>query len=161
MVGDQAVLLMNILSASAAAACVSKAWSIAFDSLFGNHISQALQGTFSPYLPSFLATFPDFVALSVVLVMISEKGQRQDEKSGVWSRSWGGKCLGGRMRGVRTGRKGGRRGGHTLLFFLALLTNWAGSFSVWGAVLCIVRFVKHQCWVWSSKHSQPLLTRHH
>ena len=49
-------------------------------------------------MPSFLATFPDFVTLSVVLV-IGEKGQRQDEKSGVWSRSWGGKGLGGRMWG--------------------------------------------------------------
>ena len=39
MVGDQVVLLMNILSASAAAACVSSAWSMAFDSLIGNHIS--------------------------------------------------------------------------------------------------------------------------
>ena len=39
MVEDQVVLLMNILSASAATACVSNAWSIAFDSLIGNHIS--------------------------------------------------------------------------------------------------------------------------
>ena len=136
MVGDQAVLLMNILSASAATTCVSKAWSIAFDSLFGNHISQALQGTFSPYLPSFLATFPDFVALSVVLVMISEKGQRQDEKSGVWSRSWGGKGLGGRMCGVRTGRKGGR----SCFLSLTPLTVRAGSFLVWEAVLSMLGF---------------------
>ena len=59
-------------------------------------------------MPSFLATFPDFVALSVVLVMISEKGQRQDEKSGVWSRSWGGKawvaeCLGLGLEGKVAG----------------------------------------------------------
>lgn len=78
MLGDQAVLLMNILLMQPLPVCPRLG--ITFDSLFGNHISQALQGTFSPYLPSFLATFPDFVALSVVLVMISEKGQRQDEK---------------------------------------------------------------------------------
>ncbi|OWK01016.1 hypothetical protein Celaphus_00018332 [Cervus elaphus hippelaphus] len=44
--------------------------SITFDSLIGNHISQALEETFSPYMPSFLATFPDFVALALLLVMI-------------------------------------------------------------------------------------------
>nr|XP_025124092.1 cationic amino acid transporter 3-like [Bubalus bubalis] len=32
-------------------------------------VARALQGTFSPYMPSFLATFPDFVTLSVVLVI--------------------------------------------------------------------------------------------
>ena len=58
----------------AATACVAKVWSYSLDSLIGNHISQALEGTFSPYMPSFLATFPDFVALALVLVMIGEKG---------------------------------------------------------------------------------------
>lgn len=54
--------------------------------------------------------------------------------------------LGCRMRGVNTGRIDDRRGGHTLLFlFSALLTIGAGSFLVWGAVLCIVRFLKNQC----------------
>lgn len=67
-------LLVNISSASAATASLSKVWSITFDSLIGNHISQALEGTFSPYMPSFLATFPDFVALALLLVMIGEKG---------------------------------------------------------------------------------------
>ena len=67
-------VLLNIPLITAGTACVAKAWSIAFDSLIGNHISQALEGTFSPYMPSFLATFPDFVALALVLVMIGEKG---------------------------------------------------------------------------------------
>ena len=58
----------------AATACVARAWSYSFDSLIGNHISQTLEGTFSPYMPSFLATFPDFVALALLLVMIGEKG---------------------------------------------------------------------------------------
>ena len=58
----------------AATVCVAKVWSYSLDSLIGNHISQALEGTFSPYMPSFLATFPDFVALALVLVMIGEKG---------------------------------------------------------------------------------------
>ncbi|KAB0381478.1 hypothetical protein FD755_003395 [Muntiacus reevesi] len=59
-----------ILSLVVATTCLSKAWSITFDSLIGNHISQALEGTFSPYMPSSLATFPDFVALALLLVMI-------------------------------------------------------------------------------------------
>ena len=62
---------MNNLSASAAAAYVSKACSITFDSLIGNHISQALEGTFSPYMPSFLATFLDFVPSCLVSSGIS------------------------------------------------------------------------------------------
>ena len=130
------MLVNEYSSASAGTASLSKVWSITFDSLIGNHISQALEGTFSPYMPSFLATFPDFVALSVVLVMISEKGQRQDEKSGVWSRSWGGKGLGGRMCGVRTGRKGGR----SCFLSLTPLTVRAGSFLVWEAVLSMLGF---------------------
>nr|XP_042087353.1 cationic amino acid transporter 3-like [Ovis aries] len=59
-----------ILSLFVATACVAKVWSYSFDSLIGNHISQTLEGTFSPHMPSFLATFPDFVALALVLVMI-------------------------------------------------------------------------------------------
>ncbi|CAM9958720.1 unnamed protein product [Rangifer tarandus platyrhynchus] len=59
-----------ILSLVITTTCLSKAWSITFDSLIGNHISQALEGTFSPYMPSILATFPDFVVLALLLVMI-------------------------------------------------------------------------------------------
>ena len=36
----------------AATVCVAKVWSYSLDSLIGNHISQALEGTFSPYMPS-------------------------------------------------------------------------------------------------------------
>ncbi|XP_057568094.1 cationic amino acid transporter 3-like [Hippopotamus amphibius kiboko] len=58
-----------ILYLVTATACTAKAWSFTFDSLIGNHISQALQGTFSLYMPSFLTTFPDFFALGLVLLM--------------------------------------------------------------------------------------------
>ncbi|OWK16451.1 hypothetical protein Celaphus_00004858, partial [Cervus elaphus hippelaphus] len=51
-----------------ASASVAKAWSSTFDSLIGNHISQALQKTFFQYMPDYLATYPDFVALAVVLL---------------------------------------------------------------------------------------------
>ena len=61
-------------SASAAASCLTRAWSYAFDSLIGNHISQALERTFSPHMPSFLAPYPDFIALGLVLLMTGEKG---------------------------------------------------------------------------------------
>ncbi|XP_060996190.1 cationic amino acid transporter 3-like isoform X2 [Dama dama] len=47
----------------------ARAWSLAFDSLIGNHISQAFQGTFSPYMPYFLAWYPDFFALGLVLLL--------------------------------------------------------------------------------------------
>ncbi|XP_069405520.1 cationic amino acid transporter 3-like isoform X2 [Ovis canadensis] len=53
----------------AAASCVTRAWSYAFDSLIGNHISKALERTFSPHMPSFLAPYPDFISLGLVLLM--------------------------------------------------------------------------------------------
>ena len=68
-------LLTNVPSAAAAAvASVAKAWSHTFDSLIGNHISQALEGPFSPYMPYFLATYPDFVALAVLLLLTGKLG---------------------------------------------------------------------------------------
>nr|XP_025126072.1 cationic amino acid transporter 3-like isoform X2 [Bubalus bubalis] len=50
-------------------ASVSRAWSSTFDSLIGDHISQALQGTFSLHVPHFLAKYPDFFALGLVLLL--------------------------------------------------------------------------------------------
>ncbi|XP_006208676.2 cationic amino acid transporter 3-like [Vicugna pacos] len=58
-----------ILSLVIAVASVARAWSYTFDSLIGNHISQGLQETFSPHMPSFLAAYPDFVVLGLVLLM--------------------------------------------------------------------------------------------
>ncbi|XP_070627774.1 cationic amino acid transporter 3-like isoform X3 [Bos indicus] len=58
-----------ILSYVVVTGSVARAWSIAFDSLIGNHIFQALEGTFSPYMPYYLAKYPDFVALSLVLLL--------------------------------------------------------------------------------------------
>ncbi|XP_070307991.1 cationic amino acid transporter 3-like [Odocoileus virginianus] len=65
IIGWNLILYLVIGTAS-----LSKVWSITFDSLIGNYISQVLEETFSPYMPSFLATFPDFVALALLLVMI-------------------------------------------------------------------------------------------
>lgn len=56
------------------AASVARAWSAAFDGLIGNHISQALQTTFPIQVPSFLAKYPDFFALGLVLVLTGESG---------------------------------------------------------------------------------------
>lgn len=72
-------VLLNIPLITAGTACVAKAWSIAFDSLTGNHISQALEGTFSPYMPSALGTFPDFVVLGPLLLITGEKGSVIEE----------------------------------------------------------------------------------
>nr|XP_042088335.1 cationic amino acid transporter 3-like isoform X4 [Ovis aries] len=58
-----------ILSYVIGSGSVARAWSIAFGSLIGNHIFQALEGTFSPYMPYYLAKYPDFVALSLVLLL--------------------------------------------------------------------------------------------
>uniref|UniRef100_A0A480V440 Cationic amino acid transporter 3 n=1 Tax=Sus scrofa TaxID=9823 RepID=A0A480V440_PIG len=52
-----------------ATAYLTRAWSYTFDSLIGNHISKKLEGTFSEHTPSFLAPYPDFVALALVLLM--------------------------------------------------------------------------------------------
>ncbi|KAG5201140.1 hypothetical protein JEQ12_005674 [Ovis aries] len=58
-----------ILSYVMGTACVSRAWSTAFDSLIGNHISQAFQGTLSLNVPYFQATYADFFALGLVLLL--------------------------------------------------------------------------------------------
>ncbi|KAI4534936.1 hypothetical protein MG293_015796 [Ovis ammon polii] len=71
---------LQALLQGSSTACVAKAWSIAFDSLTGNHISQALEGTFSPYMPSALATFPDFVALGPLL-LITGREARNPQRS--------------------------------------------------------------------------------
>ena len=66
---------MNVPSYSASGSgSVARAWSITFGSLIGNHIFQALEGTFSPYMPYYLAKYPDFVALSLVLLLTGETG---------------------------------------------------------------------------------------
>uniref|UniRef100_A0A4X1SPA0 Cationic amino acid transporter C-terminal domain-containing protein n=1 Tax=Sus scrofa TaxID=9823 RepID=A0A4X1SPA0_PIG len=59
-------LILNFVLATA---YLTRAWSYTFDSLIGNHISQKLEGTFSEHTPSFLAPYPDFVALALVLLM--------------------------------------------------------------------------------------------
>ncbi|XP_020029838.2 cationic amino acid transporter 3-like isoform X2 [Castor canadensis] len=58
-----------ILSYVIGAASVARAWSIAFDSLTGNHISQAFKGIFSLHESSILAKYPDFFALGLVLLL--------------------------------------------------------------------------------------------
>ena len=69
-------------SASAATAISARASSYILDNLIGNHISQALQETFSQalqetfslHLPYSLATYADFFALGLVLLMTGETG---------------------------------------------------------------------------------------
>ncbi|XP_040091466.1 cationic amino acid transporter 3-like [Oryx dammah] len=58
-----------ILSLVIATAYLARAWSYAFDSLIGNHISQVLQETFSLQIPYFLPTYLDFFALALVLLL--------------------------------------------------------------------------------------------
>ena len=55
---------------------MARAWSHTFDSLIGNHISQALERTFSLYMPYYLAKYPDFFALGLVLLLTGESGVR-------------------------------------------------------------------------------------
>uniref|UniRef100_A0A8D1XWZ0 Cationic amino acid transporter C-terminal domain-containing protein n=1 Tax=Sus scrofa TaxID=9823 RepID=A0A8D1XWZ0_PIG len=64
-------IIMNVASSvTAVAASVARAWSSAFDSLIRNHISQVFKETFSLHVPHFLATYPDFFALSLVLLLM-------------------------------------------------------------------------------------------
>ena len=66
---------MNIPSSVAAAtSSVARAWSYVFDNLIGNHISQMLQETFSLHLLYSLATYADFFALGLVLLMTGDTG---------------------------------------------------------------------------------------
>ena len=65
---------MLLLLPSTGTAVLARVSSYVFDSLIGNHISQALQETFSLHLPYSLATYADFFALGLVLLMTGEKG---------------------------------------------------------------------------------------
>ncbi|XP_043293044.1 cationic amino acid transporter 3-like [Cervus canadensis] len=58
-----------ILRSVTGTAILARASSFIFDSLIGNHISQALQETFSLHLPYSLATYADFFALGLVLLL--------------------------------------------------------------------------------------------
>ncbi|XP_055408390.1 cationic amino acid transporter 3-like [Bubalus kerabau] len=64
IIGWNSILLLVTGSAS-----LARASSYIFDGLIGNHISQALQETFSLQLPYSLATYADFFALGLVLLM--------------------------------------------------------------------------------------------
>ena len=63
-------------SAAAATVCTARAWRYAFDSLTGDLISQALAGTFPLHVPYLLATYADFFALGLVLLLAGESGVR-------------------------------------------------------------------------------------
>ena len=65
---------MSTPSAPAGTASLARASSYIFDSLIGNQISQALQETFSLHLPYSLATYADFFALGLVLLMTGDTG---------------------------------------------------------------------------------------
>ena len=68
---------MNVPSYSAeVTGSVARAWSIAFNSHIGNYIFQALEGNFSPYMPYYLTKYPDFVTLSLVLLLTEERGSK-------------------------------------------------------------------------------------
>ncbi|XP_036894839.1 cationic amino acid transporter 3 [Sturnira hondurensis] len=58
-----------ILSYVIGTASVARAWSLAFDNLIGNRISQTLQGSISLHFPYVLAQYPDFFALGLVLLL--------------------------------------------------------------------------------------------
>ena len=93
---------MSVPSATAGTTILARAWSYIFDNLIGNHISQALQGTFSLHMPHFLAKYPDFLALALVLLFMGKTGP-SDQRG----RSRGGGVgkageLGSKMEGIRT-----------------------------------------------------------
>ena len=71
------ILSVNVCSSAAAAtACTARAWRYAFDSLIGDHISQALEGTFPLHVPYILAAYADIFALGLVLLLVGESWVR-------------------------------------------------------------------------------------
>ncbi|KAM7232955.1 hypothetical protein CapIbe_015091 [Capra ibex] len=64
VVGWNIILLFLI-----ATACTAHAWRSAFDSLIGDRVSQALEGTVPLHVPYLLATYADFFALGLVLLL--------------------------------------------------------------------------------------------
>ena len=77
------------------------------DSLIGNHISEALEGTFSLQMPYFLASFPDFLALGLVLLLTGEKGpETEREEQGMEGGMAWGRLGVEEWWGIWTGKKG-------------------------------------------------------
>ena len=101
-------MLINIPSSAAiGTACIARAWSYTFDSLTGNHISQGLEGTFSLYMPYYLAKYPDFFALGLVLLLTGEKGPGTERKEQGMERGMAWEKLGvEEWWGIWTGKKG-------------------------------------------------------
>ncbi|XP_068849268.1 cationic amino acid transporter 3-like [Capricornis sumatraensis] len=64
VVGWNIILLFLI-----ATACTARAWRYAFDSLTGDRVSQALEGTVPLHVSYLLATYADFFALGLVLLL--------------------------------------------------------------------------------------------
>ncbi|XP_060992689.1 cationic amino acid transporter 3-like [Dama dama] len=64
VVGWNIILLFLI-----ATACTARAWRYTFDSLIGDRISQALEGTVPLHVPYILAAYADFFALGLVLLL--------------------------------------------------------------------------------------------
>ena len=93
------VQLMSVPSATAGTTILARAWSYIFDSLIGNHISQALQGTFSVHVHHFLAKYPDFLALALVLLFMGKTGP-SDQRGRLQGGGMGkGRGLGSKMEG--------------------------------------------------------------
>jgi len=93
------VQLMSVPSATAGTTILARAWSYIFDNLIGNHISQALQGTFSVHVPHFLAKYPDFLALALVLLFMGKTGP-SDQRGRLQGGGMGkGRGLGSKMEG--------------------------------------------------------------
>ncbi|KAB0340612.1 hypothetical protein FD754_022982 [Muntiacus muntjak] len=67
-----------------ATACIAQAWSSTFDTLIGNHITEALGGTFSLQKPYFLSSFPDFLALGLVLLLTGPLALRVYESTQIY-----------------------------------------------------------------------------
>ena len=63
---------LMFLSVPPGTASVARAWSLAFDNLIGNRISQILHGSISLNFPHVLAEYPDFFALGLVLLLTGE-----------------------------------------------------------------------------------------
>lgn len=75
IVGTQFCLSVNLPPPPpTGAASVARAWSSAFDDLIGNQVSQLLKGGFSLQVPHVLATYLDFLALGLVLLLTGEAG---------------------------------------------------------------------------------------
>lgn len=127
---------------------MARAWSSAFDNLIGNHISQTLKGSISLHVPHFLAEYPDFFALGLVLLLTGEQSTGHIDGGGAWD-------------GLSLGAEAGTGKGQVEVIMAWRKRSWEGMSQprrerktklgmrdLPSFLRVLIEFLPQDCWLW-------------